>query len=663
MKTESRTTASSNFEKTRREVGYLPLQKSTPSVYADLGFKCGLEVHQQLVTEQKLFCRCAAGLYHDFGDYHAEIIRHMRPTLSELGEYDGTALMEFKTRKEIVYRINNRTACTYEIDDTPPFPVNREALKIALKIALLFKTNIVGELHITRKQYLDGSIPTGFQRTAIVGVEGEFALAHKKIRVIQLSLEEDSCREISDIGHRRVFSTDRLGIPLIETVTYPDMSTPQEAFQAGQYIRFITRSSGLVRTGIGAAREDVNVSITGGTRVEIKGVSHLKWIPRLTHNEAFRQKALLRIRNILNHRIVDPQEWKPQSRDITEFLRRHPAASQNPFVGECPRARFVAIRLPGFQGILSHFLQPGLTFASELENRLKVIACIEKPNMTGDESLATVFSSPLYSEIGTMMESRPDDSMIIIRGPLEDIPTAVETIEERCRLAFSGVPNETRKALENGTTVFERVLPGPDRMYPDTDSAPIPIRDATVETLKKDTILSPQQRIEQMNRWKVPVDTYTFLLKRNYFPLMKRIVEKLGYPPSFVGALLGHRLKHVEGQLGYREDFDPSLIYDLFQGVAERKLCPDILHVLLLPVYRENRCHFPTLLKKIHYVRSSDREIQTELQRLVSRSQKTVNAKNPQSRIRWIMGKIRPLALGNIPLARLQKQLTGEIHG
>ncbi|MCK4462333.1 MAG: Glu-tRNA(Gln) amidotransferase GatDE subunit E, partial [candidate division Zixibacteria bacterium] len=273
---------SENYVRTKTLVGYIPRKAATAEVYAGLGFKCGLEIHQQLMTDKKLFCRCPAGVYHDKEDFDAEVIRHMRPTLSELGEYDGTALMEFKTKKNIVYRLKNETACTYEIDDTPPFPIDRQALDIAIQIALMLKTNIVGELHITRKQYLDGSIPTGFQRTAIVGIEGEIPLAGKTVRIIQLSIEEDSCREVSDIGHWRIYATDRLGMPLIEMVTYPDMTTPSEAAEAGQYLRFLARSSGLVRTGIGAAREDVNVSITGGTRVEIKGVAHIVWIPELT---------------------------------------------------------------------------------------------------------------------------------------------------------------------------------------------------------------------------------------------------------------------------------------------------------------------------------------------------------------------------------------------
>ncbi|HLN52489.1 MAG TPA: hypothetical protein VK212_02200, partial [Lentimicrobium sp.] len=175
-----------NYEKTRKAAGYVERNVATQEDYDRIGFMSGLEVHQQLKTKEKLFCHCPAGIYHKPDVFDAEVIRHMRPTLSELGEYDGTALMEFKTRKNIIYRLKNETTCTYEVDDTPPFPVNKEALGIAIEISLLSKLNIVGEVHITRKQYLDGSIPTGFQRTAIVGVEGLLPLPKKNIRLIQL---------------------------------------------------------------------------------------------------------------------------------------------------------------------------------------------------------------------------------------------------------------------------------------------------------------------------------------------------------------------------------------------------------------------------------------------------------------------------------------------
>ena len=141
----------------------------TEKDYSIIGFKSGLEIHQQLLTKKKLFCRCPSARYSK--EYQAEILRHMRPTLSEMGVYDGTALMEFKTKKNIIYHINRETVCTYEMDDTPPFLINEDALDIALGIGMLYDCNIVDELHIVRKQYLDGSIPTGFQRTAIIALD------------------------------------------------------------------------------------------------------------------------------------------------------------------------------------------------------------------------------------------------------------------------------------------------------------------------------------------------------------------------------------------------------------------------------------------------------------------------------------------------------------
>ena len=178
-----------NYERSMKKVGYVSRKAAKPAIYKQLGFKSGLEIHQQLKTMEKLFCHCPVGSYQGLDDYDAEVIRHMRPTLSEMGTYDGTALMEFKTKKNITYRIKNETTCTYEIDDTPPFPINPEALEYAIEISLLLKQDSVGGLHSTRKHYLDWSIPTGFQRTAIVGIEGEIPLSNKRVRIIQLSVE------------------------------------------------------------------------------------------------------------------------------------------------------------------------------------------------------------------------------------------------------------------------------------------------------------------------------------------------------------------------------------------------------------------------------------------------------------------------------------------
>ena len=265
-----------------------------------LGFKCGLEVHQQLDTEKKLFCNCPTTLRTDKPG--ASILRHMRPTLSEMGTYDGTALMEFKTKKQIIYHLYEDTVCTYEMDDTPPFPLNQTALDIALEISLMFNCSLVDEVHIIRKQYLDGSIPTGFQRTSITGVGGGFPSRIRDIGIIQISIEEDSCREMDDTGHLINFKTDRLGIPLVEVVTGADIKHPSEVPEIAETIGRMLRGTQKVRTGLGATRQDVNVSITGGTRVEIKGVPMLQWMTRLTANEALRQKGLLEIKEELEGR-------------------------------------------------------------------------------------------------------------------------------------------------------------------------------------------------------------------------------------------------------------------------------------------------------------------------------------------------------------------------
>jgi glutamyl-tRNA(Gln) amidotransferase subunit E len=646
-----------NYEETRQRIGYVSRRESTQETYDRIGFMSGLEVHQQLKTEKKLFCRCPAGIYQKPGDFDAEVIRHMRPTLSELGEYDGTALMEFKTRKEIIYRLKSKTTCTYEVDDTPPFPLNREALGIAIEISLVSKLNIVGEVHITRKQYLDGSIPTGFQRTAIIGVEGSIPLKNKKVRLIQLSLEEDSCREVSDIGHTRIYRTDRLGMPLIETVTYPDMTNPDEVKEACNYIRFLGRSTGKVRTGIGAGREDVNVSCKGGTRVEIKGVAHSRWIPELTHNECFRQWALLAIRDLLNSRFPDAKSWK-QSHVVLDI---HTLNTKKEFVKEAKTSglKLIAVNLPGFRGILSHFTQPGKAFANELMERLKVIACIEMPNMTHSEEIDPEFASGDWEKVCAILKPGENDAQIIIRGPEDDIKTALETIEERCRMAFAGVPPETRKSFENGTTIFERVLPGADRMYPDTDSAPIPLENEYIESLGKNLPEEVVARYHRLQNWNIPEDCYTYIFKKNLFPLIERIVNELDISPAFVGKFFGHTVKWVEGQYKPTAEFDYKIVYALLRFIKKNNLDVSIARRMLPLVYQYPKMEFESVLTSISFKSISKDQIVSKIPFLRNKLAEIRLSKGADVEHNWIMGQLRRQAEGNMSMQELH-QVVGE---
>jgi len=670
-----------NYRNSRESLGYVPRKEAVPETYSEIGFKCGLEIHQQLKTQKKLFCRCPAGIYQVPDDYDAEVVRHMRPTLSELGEYDGTALMEFKTRKNITYRLKNQSACTYEVDDTPPFPINRDALDIAIEVGLLLKTNIVGELHITRKQYLDGSIPTGFQRTAIVGIEGEIPIKNKTIRIIQLSIEEDSCREVSDIGHDRVYMTDRLGMPLMEMVTYPDMLTPDEAAEAGQYLRFLARSTGKMNTGIGAGREDVNVSVTGGTRVEIKGVAHIKWIPELTHNEAFRQLALLKIKDILKGRINDPSAWKPEHKSFTPNLI--PGLCELASEEEPDKYTFTAVNLPGFLGVLSFYTQPGKSFANEISDRLKVIACLEKPNMIHSEpwdgESKEKYAPDAFAEIGfsrvlnghqldfapirELFKSDANDAQIILWGPEADIATALETIEERCRLAFSGVPNETRKSFSNGTTIFERALPGPDRMYPDTDSPPLSIDESLIQGIRKQLPMDVFESMKQMNQWSIPEDAFPFILKRNLFPLLEKIIKDFNQPTRFTGILIGQTLKHIEGQITPTAPFDPMRIYHMIDFIIKKKLRKDILKSMLPVVYQYPKMDFESVLTTIGYQTVEEEEILENIPVLIDKFYEISKFKDPDACVLWVMGQLRPMAQGNMDLKELRDKVAASNGG
>ena len=456
------------------------LGELSPDDYAALGFLCGLEVHQQLMTERKLFCRCPAG--HRTTRVDMEVLRHMRPTLSEMGQYDGCALMEFKTKKEIVYLLERASVCTYEMDDTPPFAIDEQAVKIALEVSSLLGLNLVNELHVMRKQYLDGSIPTGFQRTAMVGVDGVLPFPESELgpdrtlRVRQLTLEEDSCREVSDVGHQIAFRTDRLGMPLIETVTEPDLLTPRDAASGGQLLAEVARASRQVRRGPGAARQDVNVSVAGGRRVEIKGVPSHRLIPALVHNEAYRQLELLRIRDALHKRGASPEmlslgdlEWAWESPLVEEIGR-----------GEDELA--VRVRLPGFEGLLGHRTQPGLDLFHEIAERVRVIACLAPSTMSADDEAGTV----------------------TVWGPADDVDTALREILARASEAFVGVPSETRQAHADGTTGFERILPGAERMYPDTDTPPVPIPDGWVHEIEERLPERPWQRQQRYEKLGIP---------------------------------------------------------------------------------------------------------------------------------------------------------------
>ncbi|MFH1653405.1 MAG: Glu-tRNA(Gln) amidotransferase subunit GatE [Pseudomonadota bacterium] len=516
----------------------------------NLGFKCGVEIHQQLLTDKKLFCRCPAGRYSK--NHHAEVLRHMRPTLSEMGFYDGCALMEFKTKKEILYLLNKESVCTYDLDDTPPFLINPQALDIAIELALLTNCSIVDEMHIARKQYLDGSIPTGFQRTGIVGINGKVPFEGREIEVYQLSIEEDSCREVENSGHLIKFRTDRLGTPLIEVVTAPCFKTPDEAGRGVKHIGRLLRSSKNIRRGIGSVRQDVNVSIAGGSRVEIKGVPRYQLIPALTRIEALRQKALLDLRDELQKRFLRKDGLAIHEEDVTEIFNNTKNEQMQRALGQGKNIH--AIKICGWSGLFNWPTQPGKTFAHELSGRVRVIACLDSlPNIFHTDNYPTYSGDDIdFRKLTRAMGRGDEDVVAIVWGDAADTITATDEIKNRILEAYDGVPNETRKACKAGLTEFERILPGAERMYPDTDHPPVKIESSRVEEIKN-KLPEPTYTVEaRFRKYGLPKDTIDNLSLSNHIPLIDKFAKD-NMNMKLVGRVLGQTLQNLK-----RRGFDVS---------------------------------------------------------------------------------------------------------
>ena len=619
---------------------FKPFNEMTEEDYKTVGFKSGLEIHQQLFTEKKLFCRCPAGKY--TRDFDAEILRHMRPTLSEMGVYDGTALMEFKTKKNIIYHIKRETVCTYEMDDTPPFLINEDALDIAIGIGMLYNCNVVDEIHIARKQYLDGSIPTGFQRTTIYALDGWIPYKDRKVKIVQMSIEEDSCREVSDIGHDRVYLTDRLGMPLIETVTEPAMRTPQEVAEVAWQCSKLVRSTHKVRRGMGAAREDVNVSVEGGTRVEIKGVPQITLIPLLTYNEAMRQWNLLRLREELKRRKITPETFKAEQFDITKLLKKVYYAPLKSAVDSGMKLR--AVVLNGYKDVLHWNTQTETYFSKDISDRIRVIACLTSiPNLINSDSTSDTITSADWQKVKKFTNAADNDTMVIVWGSEDDVQTAVNEIIIRAKEATTGIPSETRQAMSDGTNGFERILPGADRMYPDTDLPPKKITKERLDNIKSWLPEQFWKRIEWYNKLGIPKDTIEELSVSKYAELFKKAVNDWKVNPTTAAVLLIQYPKRLKKYGCSTEWFDESMFEGMLKAYADGKipkdaLLPTLRTVAELGVFTEEVIRDSATEKNIDDI-IKDSKAEYEKMKIF----------NPESKSILLMGIIMKKLRGRIP--------------
>ncbi|MFA5896265.1 MAG: Glu-tRNA(Gln) amidotransferase subunit GatE [Thermoplasmata archaeon] len=435
--------------------------------YRALGLKVGLEIHQQLATH-KLFCECPSRLSDEEGGIRFE--RRLRPTQSELGEVDAAAIEEARRHLSFVYEASENT-CLVEADEEPPHHPNEEALDIALEISLLLGAKPVREVDFMRKLVIDGSNTSGFQRSALVAMDGAIHVNGKRIGVPTVLLEEDAARKVGESKDEVAYRLDRLGIPLVEIATTPDIQTPEEAREVALAIGSLLRATRKVMRGIGTIREDVNVSVRGGARCEIKGVQELRLIETFVQKEAERQLMLIEVATELRDRGAGtvPEDGV----DLTHLFTGSPSKVVQSALKK--GGKVLGWVLPKFAGLLKGKLGPELAAHA----RVAGVGGI----FHSDELPAYGVTQAEVDAVRTALSLADQDTFVLVADEEAKGHHAIEEMRPRAVQAVRGVPEQTRDPRPDGTSVYSRPLPGKARMYPETDVPPLRIHEAHLRAL------------------------------------------------------------------------------------------------------------------------------------------------------------------------------------
>ncbi len=428
--------------------------------YEELGLMMGLEIHQQLDSKTKLFCRCPNSLTDKKPE--RRIYRRLRPTQSELGEIDRAAYEESQRNLQFVYEAYNHHTCLVEADEEPPAKLNQEAVDISIILASLMNMTVVDEFHTMRKQVIDGSNTSGFQRTGILATDGYVETEFGNVTIETLGLEEDAARRIGEEEEKIVFRLDRLGIPLAEITTSPDMHHPQQVQQVAYQLGQILRST-KVKRGLGTIRQDLNISIREGARIEVKGVQDLELMPTIVENEVQRQLNLIDIAKELQKRDAKVETC---IYDVTGLLENTNSKVVKGIL-EADNSGVLAIKLKHFAGLIGREVQPGKRLGTEFSEHGK------KMGVSGlfhtDELPNYGITQEEVDSIRNDLLLEDDDAFILVAGPKDKAHNALNEVIERAQDAIIGVPEETRRAQDNGNTEYMRPLPTASRMYVETD--------------------------------------------------------------------------------------------------------------------------------------------------------------------------------------------------
>jgi len=507
--------------------------------YKKIGLKVGLEIHQQLNTEKKLFCSCKTELFKE--EPEITFLRRLRPTQSELGQIDPAAFFEFQKGVKILYEANKDTACLVEMDEEPPHNLNREALETALIISLMLESKPVDEIHVMRKTVIDGSNTTGFQRTCVVAFNGKVETKEKTVPIQHMSLEEDAARKMGKNSIIVKYRIDRLCIPLVEVATAPVIYTPQEAEEVALAIGRILRATGKVKRGLGTIRQDLNISIRDGALVEIKGVQELELVSLVVENEVQRQLNLLKIKEELTKRGVKEKDVKNVFVNVTHVFAK---TKCKVIRAALERGKQVlAVKLQKFENLLKKELTPDVRLGTEMADRARFWGRVGGIFHT-DELPAYGITAEEVDTLKHVMNAEQGDAVVFVADVLGNASDALKAVNERAKEALKKVPQETRAAKPDGSTRYMRPRPGAARMYPETDVPPIQISRGYVESLRKCLPELPERKMQRlMQDYGLNEKLSKQVLDSEFSQLFEEAVSNGRVSPTMVAVVLTEMLK------------------------------------------------------------------------------------------------------------------------
>ena len=567
-----------------------------------LGFKCGIEIHQQL-EGRKLFCRCPTTLRDDEPQFTVK--RRLRAVVGETGKVDIAAKEESEKGKYYVYEGYYNTNCLIELDENPPDLMNEDAFSTALQVCKMLKGDFVDGVQVMRKTVVDGSNTSGFQRTALLARNGILKTSEGDIRIPTIIIEEDACRPIKNEKDHVIFRLDRLGIPLMEIATEPDIISPEHCKETAEKLGMLLRSTGKAKRGIGTIRQDVNVSIKEGTRVEIKGAQDLKSIPTLIENEVTRQTNLVDIYKELHKRRV--KKFENKAVDLGKVLKN----SGSTLVTKTLQAgnSVMGIRLNGFSGLIGRETLPKKRLGTEFSERAKVIAGVGGI-IHSDELPAYGITDREVEVLKKELLCKEQDGFAIVADEEKRCKKALIAVNERANQAIQGVPREVRKANPDNTTSYERQMPGAARMYPETDIPPITITKKMIDAIELPELISDKApRYEKMGLGK---DLAKLTAKSPKTKLFEKLVTKhKKIKAAYIAEIVMTADKIVKRQ--FKIDISPSeKEYELlFDELSADKISKENV----LDILKENK-PISEVIEKYHMM--SDADLEKELKKIVA---------------------------------------------